>query len=521
MSDFPNIEIKRQAIQIQLDRLKTQTERNVLGQFSTPIALAISILKYAKNIFPIGENVRFLDPCIGTGSFYSALNMVFPSSQIKFAKGYEIDDHYGKPSRELWKNTILDYHLSDFIETEVPTQESNRYNLIICNPPYVRHHHLSGKKDKLHDAAQKAAGMELSGLAGLYCYFIAQAHQWMQHNGIAGWLIPSEFMDVNYGQAVKEYLLNKVTLLHIHRFDPTEMQFNDALVTTAIVWFKNCNPEANHKVKFTYGGSLECPNLEKMIAVQSLIDEKKWTRFPLLGERTNLDTPKLQDFFSIKRGLATGNNKYFILTQPEIQSNALPQCVFTPILPSPRYLRKNIIDTTIDGNPCIDNKYYLLDCKLSISDIQEKYPTLYSYLQLGVKLGIPDGYLCKSRKVWYQQEVRNASMFYCTYIGRPNQNGQKPFRFILNKSNALVTNAYLILYPKPFLRELLLKHDDLPNQIFQALNNITASAMIEEGRVYGGGLHKLEPKELSCLPATEIVQVLKRFHISDLNENEL
>jgi adenine-specific DNA-methyltransferase len=33
-------------------------------------------------------------------------------------------------------------------------------------------------------------------------------------------LIPSEFMDVKYGGPLKQYLLDKVTLLRIHRFDP-------------------------------------------------------------------------------------------------------------------------------------------------------------------------------------------------------------------------------------------------------------------------------------------------------------
>jgi hypothetical protein len=46
-------------------------------------------------------------------------------------------------------------------------------------------------------------------------------------------------MDVNYGKAVKHYLLSRVTLLHIHRFDPNGVQFADALVSSAVVWFRN------------------------------------------------------------------------------------------------------------------------------------------------------------------------------------------------------------------------------------------------------------------------------------------
>jgi hypothetical protein len=41
-----------------------------------------------------------------------------------------------------------------------------------------------------------------------------------------------------------------------------------------------------------------------------------------------------------------------------------------------------------------------------------------------------------------------------------------------------------------------------------ALQNITPTALISEGRVYGGGLHKVEPKELAQIPATAMLPSL-------------
>ena len=233
------LEQQRISLQSNLDGQKTQAERNRLGQFATPTALAQNILKYAATLLPPGAKAHFLDPAIGTGSFYSALCKVFPKTQIAEAHGFEIDPHYGTPAARLWKDTGLAMKLADFTHAD----PSPRFNLIICNPPYVRHHHLeNGNKSRLQLRTQQASGMKISGLAGLYCHFLGLSHAWMADGGIAGWLIPSEFMDVNYGQIVKRYLLDRVTLLHIHRFDPNDVQFADALVSSAVVWFRKAPP---------------------------------------------------------------------------------------------------------------------------------------------------------------------------------------------------------------------------------------------------------------------------------------
>ena len=211
---------RRLAVQAELDAAKDQAERNRMGQFATPTELAVQVLKYARGQLNETEAVRFIDPAIGTGSFYSALLKVFPTDRLTRAVGYEVDPHYGEPAARLWKGTMLDVRLEDFTRAALPS-DKGKFNLLVCNPPYVRHHHIVSKeKRRLKALTREACGIKVNGLAGLYCYFLGLTHQWMAEGGLAGWLIPSEFMDVNYGASVKRYLLDKVTLLHIHRFDP-------------------------------------------------------------------------------------------------------------------------------------------------------------------------------------------------------------------------------------------------------------------------------------------------------------
>jgi hypothetical protein len=502
------LERQRLAIQAKLDGRKTQAERNRLGQFATPTALALDILKYAATLLPSGESARFLDPAIGTGAFYSALSRVFVRSRIAEALSFEIDPHYGDPASRLWKKSGLLVESSDFTRAEA----SPRFNLIICNPPYVRHHHLqNGDKRRLQLRTFKATGIKVSGLAGLYCHFLGLSHAWMAEGGVAGWLIPSEFMDVNYGQGIKRYLLNRVTLLHIHRFDPNDVQFADALVSSAVVWFRNVPPPKDHAVTFTFGGTLLNPNLSRTVSAKALVHEAKWTRFPVADIRSGSAGPRISDFFQIKRGLATGVNSYFILAEEDIKARGLPIETFTPILPSPRYLPEDEIEADLHGNPKIERPLFLLDTRLPEEDIKERFPSLWVYLEEGKARGLNERYLCRHRFPWYSQENRPPAPIVCTYLGRADARRGRPFRFILNNSRATIANVYLAMYPKPALTRWLDRDPTLTRRIWEVLNEITPDRLLGEGRVYGGGLHKLEPGELANVDAAAIAKLIPDF----------
>jgi adenine-specific DNA-methyltransferase len=499
------VENRRVALQGELDAQKTQSERNRLGQFATPTALARDILRYSVNLLPTDDAVRFLDPAVGTGSFYSALREVALNRQIKEAVGFEIDPHYADPAVRLWKDSGLAVHLADFTHA-IP---NGRFNLVICNPPYVRHHHLeNGSKTRLRSSSLNASGMKLSGLAGLYCHFIGLSHAWMDEGAVATWLIPSEFMDVNYGRTVKHYLLSRVTLLGIHRFDPNDVQFADALVSSAVVSFRNVLPPQDHKIKFSFGGSLFQPKLARDISAHELAREPKWTRFPASDIRSKKTAPTISDFFRIKRGLATGDNGYFILSEEEIRARCLPPEAFVPILPSPRYLEEDEVKADKDGNPKIEHRLFLLHTSLTEEEIGTRFPALHAYLEGGKARGLHERYLCRHRSLWYAQENRPAPPIVCTYLGRSNTVRGRPFRFILNSSCATVANVYLAMYPTPILTEALNRDHGLIRRVWKALNSLEPSQLLGEGRVYGGGLHKLEPKELANVPVPEIAALL-------------
>ena len=499
-----SVEESRLVEQVRLDSLKTASERNKWGQFATPTALALSLARYAHTLHG-NQAVRFLDPAIGTGSFYSALREVFPPENVEAARGVELDPLFASAAMELWEDQGLRITQGDFTRQPLPDR---RYNLVIANPPYVRHHHLTGEdKDRLKAKLSQSLRLEMSGLAGLYCYFMLLCHDWMEDQGLAIWLIPSEFMDVNYGSTVRRYLTEQVTLLHIHRFCPTDAQFTDALVSSAVVVFRKSPPPPDHSARFSFGGSIEAPETEALVVLDKLRESQKWTQFPVNLSIFKTDDLKLGDIFSIKRGLATGSNGFFILTEAEARNWQIPRKFLKPILPGPRNLTNDIVESSPNGLPDVSPLLFLLDCNAPEEEIRQNWPRFYEYIQQGRAQEIDIAYIASHRTPWYSQENRPPAPFLCTYMGR-SRNGKHPFRFIWNRSQATAHNVYLMLYPKGPLRDLLNEHPESAARIFETLQNIGPERFVSEGRVYGGGLHKVEPKELAKIPAGFLLEKL-------------
>jgi adenine-specific DNA-methyltransferase len=493
------VEAARLAAQGDLDKSVPNTERNRRGQFATPPVLAEAMVRLARDLFPEIKRVRFLDPALGTGVFYSALLKVCGARNVASAVGFEIDPRLVTVANRLWGPFDLQVVAKDFTRAEPPSPDDEKPNLIVCNPPYVRHHHLDQEtKTRLRTRVVRNGGPLLNGLTGLYGYFLFLAHRWLAKDGGAVWIVPAELLDVNYGEALKRYLCTQVTLLRVHRFDPSDVQFGDALITSLVIALRNTPPRRDRRVRLTHGGNLFAPTFERYVEVRDLDPALKWgLLFSVRPSPVRLSTREtLGDLFEVKRGIATGANAFFVLDVTAASQLGLPAQFLRPVLPSPRLIASEVIEGDEGGFPLDLPKLVLLDCSLPRAEISRRFPKLDHYLESGEERGISRRYLQTSRTPWYRQEDRPPAPILATYMARKKHDGRS-LRFIRNRSGATALNVYLLLYPKSELASAIQRDPGLLDHIFHRLQSIKDIEHV--GRVYGGGLKKVEPRELASL----------------------
>lgn len=493
------LEERRLEVQRRLDGGRSAAERNRRGQFATPPALAAGMLAIADEALAGAGPVRLLDPAVGTGVFFAAALRVLGERRLERAWGYEIDPATAAEARRLWGDRGLEVRRRDFCAAQAPAR--GRPNLVVCNPPYVRHHHLpAAAKESLRRKAARL-GFAVSGLAGLYAYFLLLADAWLAPGGAGVWIVPAEFLDVNYGRALRAYLAGRVTLLRVHRFDPASPRFDDALVTSAIVAFRKAPPPPEHET-ILGAGALDAARPSRRVAQSSLDPSAKWS--PLwhrgLGRRrlpsapdgaVRRRGPTVGDLFCVRRGIATGANAFFILDADEAEGLGLAPRFLRPVLPPPRCVRQRVIERGTAGFPRGLPRRVVLDCALAADEVAARFPALDDYLRRGRDQGIDRRYLARHREPWYRQEQRPPAPILCTYMGR--RRGGRFVRFIRNRSGATATNVYHLLYPRAAgwpVRTL--------DRVFEALRAVEGS-IAAAGRTYGGGLVKIEPRELESL----------------------
>ncbi len=480
------------------EALSPRARRYELGQYFTPPVIARYMGKVVKTAGP--ESV--LDPAVGAGVLFSELKTSTRLVGLDINPVCAALSLAGLASRGY---TSLDISVGDFLEDKQSlfsssSRSTEQVDAVICNPPYMRHHLIDSREKKRMTSSYSAQfGVRLSTLATSYVYFFLESLSRLRPAGTLVFITPADYLDVNYGVGLKQVLKECATIEEIVLFDRDALAFEGVMTTSAITVVKNTPAPSRHFVSFKEAdkgvaqeASVARPNRRKQSELDS---SSSWStcfgdREDALNALVNDRPRKLSDYLRIRRGIATGDNKFFVIPQSVVEKWGIEQEFLLPVIASARDLPDGVLTQAHwerlrkSGRPC-----WLLDCSLAKTELKGK--KILKYIEHGEATGVHERFNCRARNPWYKGERVAVPDVIITYMNRGRT------RFVENRSNCRVMSV--------FINGFLIDNQVPRTDLLEVLNSPETSDILNRiGRVYGGGLGKVEPGTLSSLPMPEI-----------------
>jgi len=478
----------------------------ILGQFFTPFPIAQFMAKW---ITSNPQCNTILDPAVGLGVFFRAILKEADVTSYQLI-GYDVDPQVLKKAKILfqgYEDSIRlinrDYMFNDW---------NNRYDGIICNPPYQRFQNYKNRNEILAEF-QSRLGLALSGLTNLHTLFLLKSVNQLSENGRAAYILPSEFLNADYGVFIKRNLITHKSLKYVIVFDFTENLFDNVITTSCILLFDN---SADIKaVEFIAVKSLDdlaylesqfplYPNIKtsgKAVLYEDLDENIKWRAYykKQNGSKYKNLVP-LSTYGKIVRGIATGDNDYFTFNEQkklefEIEDKYLLPCLTKANQASSYFFTKEDFEKLRVAGKNV----YLLN----ITDVTSS--AVRRYIQLGEKLGVHKKYLTSHRTPWYSIESRPSAPILVTVF---NRNG---LRFVRNEADVRNLTCFHCFYLDMFAME---KIDILMAYL---ITDVAREIFNDNRREYGDGLEKFEPNDLNNSKVIDL-QVVSQSSVIEILE---
>jgi len=332
----------------------------------------------------------------------------------------------------------------------------------------------------------------------------------MAPGALALWLVPTEFMFTNYGAAIREYLTTRVSIRQIHSYDGPS-KFANARVTSCVVAFENVPPSDGAVARLTAGGTIQDPFVGTTISVRELRVLEKWHTladtevFPAAGDSTDLT---IGDIFEVRRGIATGANRSFVLDAENVGNLGIPAKWLKPVVPRARNLETQVIPETYGASLDDGQVRWLIDTDQALDVIAAEAPAFAAYLR-DIEPEVSTRTLVRRRRPFYKQEKSEPARYLFSYMAKDSPGVR---RFFLNRSRAVALNNYLCLHPRPAVVQWLAESPEREVELLERLSTITPSTLSRLGRTYVEGLTKVEPSELRNMPISGLPTRLGRPH---------
>ena len=235
------------------------------------------------------------------------------------------------------------------------------FDIAIANPPYVRQEKIGPTKSDL----RKEYADSTVARSDLYCYFYVRGLQLLRAGGMHVFVCSNSWLDVGYGAKLQEYLLKNARVDTVYE-SAVERQFSTAQINTIISVISRTEAENDHSTKFVslrdeFETAIADATKRREITMSKgdlrdvaqvnpvgrgtpkFVGDKwgaKYLRAPDIY-RTVMkkgvgNLLRLGDLAKVRRGITSGANDFFYLTQDHVSKWGIEDTFLQPMIKSPR-----------------------------------------------------------------------------------------------------------------------------------------------------------------------------------------
>lgn len=430
-----------------------------------------------------------------------------PEAACRQIHGVELDRSAAKLARKALAATLdLDdcaasIRCGSFFD-EVPDRSIPLVQACIGNPPYIRYQSFSGEVRRV--ALERAAegGVKLSGLTSSWAPFLVHTCRFLAPGGRLAQVLPAELLQTGYAQPIRDFLIHRFRSVVLVAFD--DRVFPGALEEVVLVL---ASDEGKAGLQLLEAGDLE--NLEDVIQGSGTRSKSvprptgKWTRYLLKHSELRAyencaHSPsfgRLHEYGRTDIGVVTGANSFFVLDEESAHGAGIPEGDLRPAVSKAEHIQ-GLRLTKADMARMASTR----QASLLFYPIEERPKGASAkYIRSGEWIGLHKRYKCRTRQPWWKVPGVKVPDAFITYMSNDTP------RLALNAIKAVSTNTVHGFYLN---REYKALRQVLP---LLFLNSVTLLSAEVEGRSYGGGVLKLEPKECDRLLVPRFEQLSKEI----------
>ena len=484
------------------------SSRKESGSFYTPIRIAKFMVERAL-AHTDASTLRILEPSAGNGIF---IDEILSSHFIKknnceldLVEINELEANFLEKKYHKYDN--LNIFADDFLNFQCGN--SNRYNLIIGNPPYIKRNHLNDKQMLLSKKVfEFFPDFTNTNIKNIWSIFLVRSISLLKENGLLAFVLPAELLQVDYANQLRQLLLKEFTRIEIFTFNELLFQDCKGQDTLILIAYKSSKDPG---LFFTnINNTNDLANINSIKFVKHSITEKKWSSHTLnevelkLINKLVIKSYKIGDICTSKTGIVTAANSFFIINKDTLNNFSLKE-YSKPIIQKGSIIGNRINFTNKDFHiiesanlPC-----YFIDFNKPCALNDKKIET---YLHLGVEQNLHTRYKMLNRANWFQVPHTGEAaplLFFKRCHEYP--------KLIKNEADILATDSAYLTFPCDSY--------EANSIVFSFYNSFTLACAELMGRYYGGGVLELTPKEFKSLPLPYIEIDKCKFskYVSDFN----